>query len=64
MSSLLGTLNNMATNEKLTYSIVDRLICLKNNNFEESREILMKVMIRQLYKCVGHTHSHKKELRI
>lgn len=46
MLSLLGILNNMVIYEKLIYFIVDCLICLKNNNFEECREILMKVMIR------------------
>lgn len=50
----------MAAYEKLTDSIVDRIICSNDNNLEESREILMKVKIRQLYKFVGQTHPHEK----
>lgn len=54
----------MAAYEKLTDSIVDRIICSNDNNLEESREILMKVKIRQLYKFVGQTHPHEKVMRI
>lgn len=64
MLGISETLDDMAAYEKLTDSIVDRIICSKDNNLEESREILMKVKIRQLYKFVGHTHPHEKVIRI
>lgn len=41
--------------EKLTDSILDRIICSTDENLKKSKEILMKVKRRQLYKCVGQT---------
>lgn len=64
MLGISGNLNDMESYEKLTDSIVDRIICSKDNNLEESREILMRVKSRQLYKCVGHAHPHTKVIKI
>lgn len=54
MLGISETLDDMAAYEKLTDSIVDRIICSTNDSLKESRDILMKVKRRQLYKCVGH----------
>lgn len=54
MLGISETLDDMAAYEKLTDSIVDRIICSTDDNLKESRDILKKVKERKLYKCVGH----------
>lgn len=58
--SITKTLDDMEAYEKLTDSIIDRIICSTDKKLEESRELLMKVKKRQLYKCVGRTRPREK----
>lgn len=46
MLGIFEILDDMVVYEKLIDFIVDCIICLNDNNFEECREILMKVKIR------------------
>lgn len=61
MLSISGTLDDMAAFEKLTDSIVDRIICSTDDKLKESRDILKKVKERKLYKCVGHIRKEIDE---
>lgn len=60
MLSISQTLNDMDAYEKLTDSILDRIICSTDENLNDSREILTKIQRRQLYKYVGHILPRSK----
>lgn len=64
MLSISETVNDMDAYEKLTDSILDRIICSTHKKLEESREILKKIKGRQLYKYVGHTLHRSEVVRI
>lgn len=50
----------MEAYEKLTDSIVDRIMCSQAKSLEESKKILMNVKNRKLYVCLGHALSGEK----
>lgn len=58
--SISGTLDDMEAYEKLTDSIVDRIMCSQAKSLEESKKILMNVKNRKLYVCLGHALSGEK----
>lgn len=64
MLTISKTLDDMDAYEKLTDSILDRIICTTDENLKESRDILKKVKERQLYKRVGQTLPCSKVIRI
>lgn len=64
MLTISKTLDDMDAYEKLTDSILDRIICTTDENLKESRDILKKVKERQLYKRVGQTIPGSKVIRI
>lgn len=53
----------MEAYEKLTDSIVDRIMCSQAKSLEESKKILMNVKNRKLYVCLGHALSGEKMVR-
>lgn len=53
----------MEAYEKLTDSIVDRIMCSQAKSLEESKEILMNVKNKKLYVCLGHALSGEKMVR-
>lgn len=64
MLEISQTLNDMDAYEKLTDSILDRIICTTDENLKTSRDILKNVKERQLYKRVGQTFPKSKVIRI
>lgn len=64
MLEISQTLNDMDAYEKLTDSILDRIICTTDENLKKSRDILKNVKERQLYKRVGQTFPKSKVIRI
>lgn len=64
MLMISETLNDMDAYEKLTDSILDRIICTTDENLKKSRDILKNVKERQLYKRVGQTFPKSKVIRI
>lgn len=59
MCKLSETVDDMEAYQKLTDFIVEQILWSTDDKLKESREILMKVQRRQLYKCVGHTRPPK-----
>lgn len=57
--SILGTLNDMEAYEKLTDSVIDRIMWSNDKHLEKSKEILMNVKNRKLYVCLGHALLQK-----
>lgn len=53
----------MEAYEKLTDSIVDRIMCSQAKSLEESKKILINVKNRKLYVCLGHALSGEKMVR-
>lgn len=59
MCKLSETVDDMEAYQKLTDSIVEHILWSTDDKLKESREILMQVQTRQLYKYVGYTRPPK-----
>lgn len=59
MRKLSETVDDMEAYQKLTDFIVEQILWSTDDKLKESREILMRVQRRQLFKCVGNTRPPK-----
>lgn len=59
MRKLSETVDDMEAYQKLTDFIVEQILWSTDDKLKESREILMRVQRRQLFKCVGKTRPPK-----
>lgn len=59
MRKLSETVDDMEAYQKLTDFIVEQILWSTDDKLKESREILMRVQKRQLFKCVGNTRPPK-----
>ncbi|XP_029912102.1 deoxynucleoside triphosphate triphosphohydrolase SAMHD1-like isoform X1 [Myripristis murdjan] len=60
---LSETIDNMSAYTKLTDSVFDQILNSPDVNLQGAREILNKIIRRQIYKCLGKIRSEAKKAR-
>lgn len=64
MKCLSEVVYDMEAYEKLTDSIIEKILMSEDEKLRESQKILSRVLTRNFYKCVGYTVITNNEVKL